>query len=164
MNKLFIPIAFMVTTALMKRGTSLYGIDALKKFEDFRAEPYQDEAGNWTIGYGHLIKEGETFTTISEEEASILLKQDLEIAQEGIREFVNVPLTKNQFDALALFIFNVGVTAFQNSTMREKLNGGDYLGAAHEFKNWVMVTIDNNVVPSLGLAKRRTEEYKLFVS
>ena len=32
--------------------TSEEGIALIKQFEDFRSEPYQDDRGNWYIGYG----------------------------------------------------------------------------------------------------------------
>ena len=35
----------------------------IMEHEGFSSTPYRDIAGNWTIGYGHLIKSGEYFTS-----------------------------------------------------------------------------------------------------
>lgn len=40
--------------------------------------PYDDEFGNMTIGYGHVIKSGEKFSYLSKEAAKDLLKKDLQ--------------------------------------------------------------------------------------
>jgi GH24 family phage-related lysozyme (muramidase) len=40
------------------------GLTLLKRFEGCRLEAYQDSAGIWTIGYGHIegVSEGQTVT------------------------------------------------------------------------------------------------------
>jgi lysozyme len=40
---------------------SAEGLDLIKKSEGFRDHIYRDVAGYPTIGYGHLIKPGESF-------------------------------------------------------------------------------------------------------
>jgi lysozyme len=44
-----------------------------------------------------------------------------------------VPLQQGQYDAIADFIYNEGVAHFAGSTLLQKLNAGDYAGAAGEF-------------------------------
>lgn len=46
-------------------------------------------------------------------------------------------LNQNQFDALASFCFNVGLGAFEKSTMFARLKAGDFRGAASQFPRWV---------------------------
>lgn len=58
-------------------------VDFLIGYEKFSAEPYyataQERAkGTQTIGYGHVIKEGEHFTKITEAQARALLMSDIE--------------------------------------------------------------------------------------
>ena len=45
-------------------------------------------------------------------------------------------LNQNQFDALVDFVFNVGVRAFETSTLLRRLNEGNYQGAADQFLVW----------------------------
>ena len=54
-------------------------IDYLKENEGFRSKPYED-SGFQSIGYGHQIVKGEKYTEITEEEADILLRRDVEKA------------------------------------------------------------------------------------
>ena len=50
------------------------GLDLIMRFEGFRVEVYYDLANKATIGYGHLIKKGEEFTSITKHEGECLLK------------------------------------------------------------------------------------------
>ncbi|WP_081427791.1 lysozyme [Rickettsia felis] len=54
--------------------------------------------------------------------------------------------------ALISFIFNCGSGAFQASTLRQKLNRGEYLNAADELLRWVKA---KGGVKLQGLLKRR---------
>jgi lysozyme len=134
------------------------GLQLIKTFEGLRFRPYKDAAGKETIGYGHLIKPGEHFTAITQAEATQLLIKDVEVAERAINELVKVPLTQNQFDALASFIYNVGVENFRKSTLLRKLNAGDYVGAMYEFQKWVYA----GGKKLKGLERRRETEAQLF--
>lgn len=74
-------------------------------------------------------------------------------------KYVKVKLTQNQFDALVSFVYNVGVGAFRTSTLLRKLNNGDYVGAAAEFKRWKFG--GGKELP--GLVRRRKAEEQLFL-
>ncbi len=77
------------------------------------AKPYDDGVGNATIGYGHLILEGENYSAgITEAEAAALFKQDVERVVNPALDRIAIDLTQNQVDALGSFIFNVGTGAF----------------------------------------------------
>ena len=58
------------------------------------------------------------------------------------------------------FAYNVGPTAFKNSTLLKKINNNDFVGAADEFDRWIY---DNKVI-SKGLINRRKDEKKLFLT
>jgi lysozyme len=153
--------------------TSAAGLAALLQHEGVgpgsmkgvRHVPYQDQGGRWTIGYGHLIKAGESFTEISEAEAVELRSADLRIAEDAVNSAVAVPLTQPMFDALVDFAFNVGVGAFRNSTLLAELNRGNYAAARDQFAAWNKITLaDGSKVVSNGLVARRELEAALFVS
>lgn len=133
-------------------------IDAVKKFEGFDLRAYWDAYGKtWTIGWGrtHGVKEGDT-TTAEAEHAWLV--DELERLQGRLRELVSVGLTQYQEEALISFVFNVGLGAFQASTLRKRLNAGDHAGAAREFDRWVHAS---DIVLK-GLVTRRAEERSWF--
>lgn len=140
--------------------TSLIGINLIKKFEGFSAKVYLDSANLPTIGYGHLIKKGEKFTTITEEQAVEILKKDLNIAERAVNRLINVPLNQYQFNALVSFTFNLGSGSLQRSTLRAKLNRGQYVQASDEFLKWVYA----GGRKLKGLIRRRKEERLMFLS
>lgn len=90
------------------------GLDLLKQFEGFRAQPYFCSANHLTIGYGHLIKDGEMFTHLTEIQGEKLLKVDVEIFEDVVRVH-NLTLNQNQFDAAVCLVFNIGGTQFNKS-------------------------------------------------
>lgn len=70
-----------------------------------------------------------------------------------------VPLSQNQFDALVSLVYNIGETAFSNSTLLKKLNAKDYQGAADQFPRWNKG--GGQVLK--GLVRRRADERDLFL-
>lgn len=137
------------------------GIDLIKKFEGLRLLAYVCPAGVLTIGYGHTGADVKPGMRITEEEAEKLLWKDTESAQQTVSSFVSVKLNQNEYDALVSFTFNVGPTAFVNSTLLRLLNhGAERKIVAGEFARWVKAG-NNQPVP--GLVRRREEEKKLFL-
>src|SRR5688572_8550798 len=64
------------------------GLSYIKRWESFRPAPYDDGYGNPTIGYGHKIKPGESFTRISEAEGLQILAQDVAWAEAAVNNNV----------------------------------------------------------------------------
>ena len=138
----------------------VHNIDIIKKHEGLRLEAYLPTPNDvWTIGYGHThtTKQGMKITA---GQAESLLRKDIAWVEKAVNTLVVVPLTQNQFDALASFVFNVGEGAFSSSTLLRLLNSGDYEGAANQFLRW---NKQKGRVLN-GLTKRREEERKLFLS
>ena len=137
-------------------------LNLIKEFEGFSAKKYLCPAGIPTIGFGHAIRQGEVFPDegISWQEATELLKQDAAIAARAVLRLINVPLTDGQFDALVSFTFNLGAAALQRSTLRRKINRGDYGEAPPELRKWIWAGGQK----SKGLLRRRAAEIRLFLS
>jgi lysozyme len=145
------------------------GVDSLAKFTaNFEGHVkngygvYKDIAGNLTAGYGHLVKQGEDFSHLDRAGALALLAKDLGAAVASVSKLVKVKLSKNQQDALADFVFNVGKGNLAKSTLLKKLNSGDFAGAANEFERYNKVLLHGHYVVNQGLANRRAAEAKLF--
>lgn len=142
-------------------STGAKGIALIKSFEGLCLEKYQDVVGKWTIGYGHLILPDESFSApITESQADALLRQDLGISEKGVNQYVIVPLTQNQFDALVSFTFNLGVGNLKSSTLLRVLNAGQYQDAAEQILRWDKA----GGKQVAGLTRRRVAERALFIS
>ena len=135
------------------------GLALLKTFEGFCATEYICPAGKPTIGYGHVIGADEDFSDgISESQAELMLIADVSVAERAVNRLAQVTLNQSQFDALVVLTYNIGVGAFENSTLLRLLNAADAQGAAAQFSHWVYG--GGKVLP--GLVARRAAEEGLF--
>ena len=140
--------------------TSSKGIELIKGFEGLHLQAYLCPAGVYTIGWGHTL--GVTpHQHISVAEAESLLRDDLRHAEVCVSKLPG--LKQNQFDALVSFVFNVGIRAFKDSTLRRLViaNGNDAAIAA-EFMRWKYATIGGRKVVLPGLEKRRKAEANMY--
>lgn len=138
------------------------GLMIVKHFEGLYLKAYADPVGIWTIGYGHTGDAAYSGNVISEKEAEDLLREDLRESEYFVDRYIDVDLKQNQFDALVTFTFNVGGGALAKSTLRKKLNGGDFEGAAAEFPRWNKGTVNGQKITLPGLTRRRSSERFLF--
>ncbi|MGZ3945618.1 MAG: lysozyme [Mucilaginibacter sp.] len=147
------------------------GITAIKNFEGLRLTAYRDIAGVWTIGYGSTryhdgrpVRPGDKL--VSEQQASALFSNTLGQYEDAVNQYVKVPLTQPQFDALVSFTYNEGTGALKESTLLKKLNERDYAGAADQFLAWDKITNPHTGEKevSVTLSARRKEERGLFLS
>lgn len=138
------------------------GVDLIKTFEGLRLLAYQDDAGVWTIGYGHTegVKSGDV---ISEVQAESYLLKDIDEAAQAVLRLTKQGLTQGQFDALVSFVFNLGQGAYARSTLLKTINTGDFEGACFQFSRWVKVRLPSGeMVTSNGLVRRRAAECEMF--
>ena len=134
------------------------GLALIRQFEGLRLSAYKCPAGVSTIGYGTTkgVKMGQTITR---DEADRMLAEDAQRFADRVAALVKVPLSQNQIDALTSFVYNVGPTAFANSTLLRVLNAGLYKDASDQFLRWNKAA--NNVIA--GLTRRRIAERELFL-
>jgi lysozyme len=90
--------------------TSDQGLNFIMEQEGCVLHSYQDQTGNWTIGVGHLIREGESWASITKEQALDLLATDVQNSEDAVNSLTWI-LTQGQFDALVDFTFNAGTGA-----------------------------------------------------
>ena len=151
---------FWTNYTLFIMGISQKGLNLIKQFEGLRLTPYRCSAGVLTIGYGHTgsdVKEGMTITQAQAEE---LLKNDVKRFEIGVSTLTaGILLTQNQYDALVSFAYNVGLGAFQNSTLLKKMRENPKDPAiATEFAKWNKA--GGAVIA--GLTNRRAQESQLY--
>jgi len=116
----------------------------------------------YSIGYGHQIQPDETgylSSRISDAQAYELFQNDIFTIMESLNKAIKVPVNKNQKLALLSLRYNIGVDAFNKSTLLRILNSKDYLGASTRFAEWRLSEGKINQ----GLVNRRERERQLFL-
>ena len=119
-----------------------------------------------TIGYGHLIKNGEDFRNgISEAKATELLRADIATAEHAVKNNISVPLKQNQYDALVSLAYNIGSKNFANSTVVKYINSPSFHSSVYQNLESAWVVWNKSCGHKMsGLTKRRKAEYKLFTN
>lgn len=155
-------IGFTLTDS-SQRDISENGFQIIREFESFQPKAYLDTGGVWTIGYGTIkypngvrVAKGGICT---QAQAEMWLKNDCKWVDACLDKYVKVPVTQNQFDALASLVYNIGETAFVKSTLLSVLNQNSYKLAAEQFDRWVY----DNGKKIQGLVNRRKKEKELFL-
>jgi len=141
-------------------------VDLVKSFEGLSLKAYPDPATGGepiTIGYGSTryangdkVKLGEVVTL---QEAERLLTNDLERRFKAVSGWFPSTISQNQIDALISFCYNVGIGAYEKSTLRKKVwaNPND-LTIKNEFLKWNKA--GGNIMK--GLTRRREAEAQLY--
>ncbi|MAK86523.1 MAG: muraminidase [Pseudomonas sp.] len=140
-------------------------VDLVKEFEGLELTAYRDPVGVLTIGYGYTnqagycpgVKPGERWTQAQAEQ---MLAEGLERFGAQIRPMFTREPNENQFGAFVSLAYNIGVTAFRNSTALRRFNAGDTAGAA-EALTWFNKAGGAKL---RGLVRRREAERALFLA
>lgn len=166
-----------------KSSEDLY--NHLKSKEGIGGKPvlkaYNLGDGAYTIGYGHAIFPGEDEgydflpkynriragrTSITGEQAEVLLKDDIKIAEGHLNEILNdwekdgikIPVTQSMYDSMISLMFNMGRTGFRRSDFIQMVKRGDLKSA----KEQILKTGEHLFRKFPGLKKRRESEYNMF--
>lgn len=134
---------------------SAEGLRLLKSFEMLSQRPYIAN-GQRYIAYGKVMSENDKTTYVSRDQADAMLNSAIGTVVSLVKGAISVPITQGQFDALVDFAFTVDANKFKNSTVVQKINGGDIPGAATAFAQWVYATQNGVVAAVPRLVARRT--------
>jgi lysozyme len=147
----------------MKLSTN--GFILLSKFEGIVLEPYKDSVGVPTIGIGSTYYENGKKVKLSD--PKITKERAFELAKNVVKSFetcvnnvINLPMSQNQFDAMVLLCYNIGIHGFTHSSIVRHFNNANYLGAANSFLLWNKA----GGVELKGLTLRRKKERALFLT
>lgn len=160
------------------------GLDVIMHFESLHdgdltkigLQPKKDPAGIWTVGYGHALQyidkswlKGDVgyekiykvypqYLNMTETQANALLISDLSYYEPRVSG-LNLDLSQQEFDAVVSFSYNVGVTAFKNSTLCKRIRNREG-GVKEAFLMWCK----SGGETLLGLTRRRNTEAILFLT
>lgn len=129
----------------------------IRTFEGCRLMPYLCPAGVWTCGWGSTgpdVVPGQAWT---QDYADRRMQQDAMRFARGTLALCP-RLAGTRLSAIADFAYNVGLGALQASTLRRKVNAGEWDEAKAQLMRWVRG--GGRVLP--GLVRRRKAEADLI--
>lgn len=98
--------------------------------------PYVCPAGYPTQGYGLLVK-SMSVPPITQQEALMRFKAVIPVYMDhALRLSPNLHEHPDRLIAITSFIFNLGPTAYAGSTLRKRINAGDWEGARAQIVRW----------------------------
>jgi lysozyme len=161
------------TRAISSLAMSTSGLKLLKSKENLALAPYDDQTGkevsNWvagaTIGYGHLIdkSEWEQYKNgISQAQADTLFKSDLSPFVSTVRTSIKAEVSQEQFDALIILAFNIGRSAFSQSSVATLVNDPTAVTGYSSLKSAWMAWSKSQGKEMKGLVNRRMAEWNLY--
>ena len=138
----------------------------IRAFEGCKLSAYKCPAGIWTIGWGATIVNGAAVRegdTISQSVADELLRAEILRIAAQLHKIIPVSAKwgGNQQAAVLSWIYNVGLGAVKDSTLRKRINAGEGgpVVIPQELPKWDKA----NGRPLAGLTRRRAAEIELFV-
>ena len=148
------------------------GKNLLIELENCKLFQYRDSVGILTIGIGHRLTTSELSSGklwirgtryeyasgLTLDQVMELLNQDLFPVMQAIGLLVKGDLRQHEYDALCCFVFNVGVGAFESSTVLKFLNEGIHDQVPTQMRRWFYA--GGEVLQ--GLKNRREKEVKLW--
>lgn len=126
-------------------------------------EVYNDVAGVPTVCEGITgpdVIPGKTYTR---KECDTLFAKHLQVAKNAVDSTIKVKIPDTMRGSYYSFAYNVGASAFKNSTLAKLTNQGRFNEACLQLKQWVYITTYKNgkrVKQKVkGLENRREMEY-----
>lgn len=141
-------------------------IDFIKSWEGYFATPYIDCVGVKTLGYGMTGTEIEGLDSVTEEQATQMLKDWINNKYAPViksdLDFKDITLKQNEFDALVSMAYNIGTGGVLGSTLYKNVVAGirDSSTITANFQAW-----SNGGGRRIeGLYRRRTKEAAMFLN
>lgn len=157
----------------MNIGTK--GIKLIRHFEGGGNYAYNDPVGICTVGVGHALQphrrctraDFERYGTrerprMTDEHVNDILRRDLRAFTEGVSRLVRASTKQHEFDAMVSLAFNIGLGAFESSSVRRLHNLRLGFAAGRAFLAWNKGTIGGRLQELAGLTRRRKAERYLY--
>jgi len=144
-------------------------------------DPYLCPAGYWTIGWGHVVRDASGRMLkgaaaagrakaiyplgITYQQAEALLADDVarfhvDLTHILAHDGTDLLLNNNQYCALLSFVFNIGIGAFERSTLLQRLQYRWFDDVPFQLKRWTRGRLKE--LP--GLKRRREAEARLWLT
>ena len=134
-------------------------LNKLKELEAFEPNAYIPVPGDVpTIGYG-FTKGVEMGDTMTRAKADARLVEEVAPYSDAVQKACTVRPNQNEFDAMVLLCYNIGISGFKGSTVLKCHNRGDKQAAARAFGLWNK----SGGKVYRGLTNRRAYEASLYL-
>ena len=142
------------------------GLQFTAGWEGLLLHPYNDSAGNATIGIGHLIHYGpvtqadiDRYQGFTVKDAYQLLAQDIRTAEDAVRQALgDTPITQDQYNASVDIVYNCGIDAINETAALIK--AGNWAAATERWQAWDHA----GGIILAGLQRRRAAERTLALT
>lgn len=137
------------------------GYALLEKMEGFSPELYSLKDGGFTIGFGFFVPYGEAgkwSKGVTVAEAERILREKVPSYEDQVKQYINVPLTQTEFDALTMLAYNLGGFAKATSIVNDINSGGDFGMLQRDWMRFVHSKAPNVMK---GLVNRRKDELRV---
>lgn len=155
MKRLVLAVSILLSPILAHSND--IAIHLIKNIEKCKTTSYNDGGGHRTIGYGFKNYKS---SSMSCKTAEKILIQKISEIKKFLNEEIQIKLSREQKAALISLVFNIGIPAFQKSTLLKSIKTGNFKSAENQFTQWSYIKKKH----SRGLAIRRKMEQKLFAS
>lgn len=152
----------MNNKALAAAGAGL-AASLLIGLEGYTGGPYFDSANVLTDCFGNT-KNVRRDLVRSRAQCEALLNGEALRIGDKILTLTTKPVSAPTLASYISFAYNVGDTAFRNSTLLKLHNQGRYREACEQMRRWVYITIMGAKLKLQGLVNRRDKEVALCLS
>lgn len=131
--------------------------------EGLRLRAYRCPAGVPSIGYGETrgVRMGDTCT---KEQADGWLCDDIAARARAVRTLTRAQEpTPAELGAMVSLAYNIGIAAFQKSTVLRQHNAGNRQAAARAFGLWNKARVNGVLTELAGLTARRAREAAMYL-
>lgn len=135
-------------------------LSLIRKFEGCRLVAYLCPAGVWTVGWGSTGADVKPGTRWAQAQADARLESDAETYAMAAGRLSPILWLEGEdkHAAIADFCYNLGTTRYKSSTLKRRIDVGDWEGAAEELQKWIWG--GGRKLP--GLVARRAAEAALL--
>ena len=137
------------------------GYSLLEKMEGFSPKLYSLKDGGFTIGFGFFVPyaEGRNWDKgVTLEAAELIMKQKVPAYEDQVKQYVNVQLTQEEFDALTLMAYNLGGFSKATSIVNDINSNADFEQLQ---KDWMRFVHSKAPGVMKGLMNRRKDELQV---
>lgn len=123
--------------AIAVASVMITGTNGKNGLEGREYYPYRDVAGVVTVCDGHTGKGIVWGKKYNDKECDKFLRDDLSAIALQTDKLIKAEIPDAMRGAIYSFAYNVGPTAFSKSTMLQRINANDKIGACEQMRRWV---------------------------